>query len=180
MKLYYSVPDTGKYVHRALSNTEPFKGFDDGSGLGTPAEGDRWIVSGTPTGDFSTATVNDVAEYVNGAWDFRTPTDGMFAYSITGNTYYSYDADNTTWENSEGSVVTKTETLVISGSPLTLTYSPLGDLGEVKIGTMEGSDLNIEAMEVITSSSISANVVTLPTSYDGKSALVTYSYNGNA
>jgi hypothetical protein len=180
MKLYYSIPDTGLDVHRALSNTEPFKGFDTGSGIGTPVEGDRWILSGTLVAPFNTGSVNDIAEYINGAWDFRTPTDGMFAYSIPGNTYYSYDADNTTWESSAGSVLTKTETIVISNTTFDLSFVPLGDLGEVKIGNIVNGDLKVKSMEIIESGSISGTTVTLPSDYDGQSAVVTYVYNSNA
>ena len=178
MKIYFSVPDVGKDVHRALSNTEPFKGFDDGLGLGSPVEGDRWIVNGTPTGVFSTASVNDVAEYINGAWDFRTPTDGMFAYHLVENSYYSFDAEASSWESSAGSVLAKTETLVISGTTLELSYTPLGDLGVVQIGTMVGTDLKVENIEIITGTT--GSTITLPAGYDGMYALVTYSYNGNA
>lgn len=42
---------------------------------GSPAEGDRYIVGSSATGVWS-GHDNDIAEFVNSAWEFYTPSDG--------------------------------------------------------------------------------------------------------
>jgi hypothetical protein len=45
----------------------------------SPADGDRYIVGGSPTGDWA-GQQNNVALNINGVWHFLTPRPGWLAY----------------------------------------------------------------------------------------------------
>jgi len=47
--------------------------IDDGTHVGVPVEGDRYIVDDPPAGVFIGANAGDIAEYKDGAWNFYTP-----------------------------------------------------------------------------------------------------------
>ena len=47
----------------------------------TPEEGDRYIVAFAGTGDWA-GHDDDVASFVDGAWDFATPEDGWLAFDV--------------------------------------------------------------------------------------------------
>lgn len=55
----------------------------------SPSKGDRYIVDGTATGDW-TGHEDDIAEYDGSAWDFYTPTEGWECWDELQNAYYSY------------------------------------------------------------------------------------------
>ena len=56
----------------------------------SPSEGDTYIVDST-TGDWSTASINDIAHYFSGGWNFITPVQGIDIYCIgdSGRIYYT-------------------------------------------------------------------------------------------
>lgn len=43
---------------------------------GSPAEGDRYLIGTSPTGDWS-GHANEITEYLNGAWEFIVPDNGF-------------------------------------------------------------------------------------------------------
>ena len=57
---------------------------------GTPAEGDRYIVGGTPTGAWATHAA-DIAWYTGSAWAFDNAEEGWFVYVADENKFYLYD-----------------------------------------------------------------------------------------
>ena len=54
-----------------------------------PAEGDRYIVGGSATGDWS-AHDKDIAWYDGAAWAFDTPEEGWFVYVVDEAKFYAY------------------------------------------------------------------------------------------
>jgi len=54
-----------------------------------PAEGDRYIVGGTPTGLW-TDHAQSIAWYDGAAWQFDTPEEGWFVYVADEATFYLY------------------------------------------------------------------------------------------
>jgi len=57
---------------------------------GTPSEGDRYIVGGSPTGDWA-GHANAIAWYTGTAWAFDTPEEGWFVYIVDENKFYLFD-----------------------------------------------------------------------------------------
>jgi len=61
---------------------------------GSPAEGDRYIVGGSATGDWA-GHDNDIAWYDGSAWQFDTPEEGWFVYVADENKFYLFNG--TAW-----------------------------------------------------------------------------------
>ncbi len=61
----------------------------------TPNEGDTYIVDAA-TGDWSAASIGDIAHYYGGAWHFLTPIEGLSIWCIEddGNIYF----DGSSWQ----------------------------------------------------------------------------------
>lgn len=56
---------------------------------GGEAEGYRYLINGTGSGDFSTHD-NEIAELLDGAWSFCTPEEGWIVYDQTADTFYKW------------------------------------------------------------------------------------------
>lgn len=59
-----------------IAGTIPAIGFRTNTPPGSPSEGDTYIVGLAPTGDWS-SHAEELATYLNGAWDFKAPKAGM-------------------------------------------------------------------------------------------------------
>lgn len=57
---------------------------------GSPAEGDRYIVAASPTGDW-TGQAKAVAVFQGGAWEFHAPDEGWLAWNRAANKLLVYD-----------------------------------------------------------------------------------------
>ena len=57
----------------------------------SPAEGDRYIVAGIG-GLWSPGTINDIARFRAGSWEFFTPVTGWRAYVADESVTYVFDA----------------------------------------------------------------------------------------
>jgi hypothetical protein len=49
---------------------------------GSPADGDCYLLVGTPTGTHWAGQGGKIALFVNTAWEFKTPKKGMVAYVV--------------------------------------------------------------------------------------------------
>jgi len=66
----------------------------------SPNDGDRYVIAGTG-GDWSAATIKDIAWYIGSTWYFITPTSGMQVYVVDEGLYYFYNGS--TWGTLSGS-----------------------------------------------------------------------------
>jgi len=64
---------------------------------GSPADGDRYLVIATATGDW-TGHENDIALYLNGAWYFKTPREGWTARVEDEDARYEFDGSGWAYE----------------------------------------------------------------------------------
>ncbi|MCB1487028.1 MAG: DUF2793 domain-containing protein [Bauldia sp.] len=60
---------------------------------GSPAEGDRYIVAATATGDW-TGHENDIAAFTDGVWAFFTPSAGWLAFDAAGGALLLFDGSD--------------------------------------------------------------------------------------
>ncbi len=67
----------------------------------SPAEGDRYIVAATATGDWAGEDGN-VAAFIDGSWQFLTPETGWLAYDATAGSLLVHEAGG--WEAASGHV----------------------------------------------------------------------------
>ena len=63
---------------------------------GTPSEGDRYIVGGSPTGAW-VGHAKSIAWYTGSAWAFDAPEEGWFVYVADETTFYLYTGS--AWAN---------------------------------------------------------------------------------
>ena len=99
-----------------------------------PSNGDTYIVD-SATGDWSDASVDDIAHYVGGGWEFYTPVEGMRLWCNDENTCLVYDGSD--W-------IDMTNTAFIEVSQLgTPTYTTIQDLINItqSAGKISGGDI---------------------------------------
>lgn len=63
---------------------------------GSPSEGDLYVVTATATGAW-TGEEDNIAYYVNAAWEFLTPYDGMIVWEDTLGYHQYWDEGATAW-----------------------------------------------------------------------------------
>ena len=63
---------------------------------GSPTEGQRWILPGSPTG-FWAGHAGQIAAWQDGAWAFYVPLDGWTAIDISTDTLLLYNAGTGIW-----------------------------------------------------------------------------------
>lgn len=84
---------------------------------GSPSEGDRHIVGGTPTGAWA-GHADEIARYLDGAWHFYEPTDGTVALRIDESLLLAYDGGWSTGINLDSAELVYRLTQAISGNQL--------------------------------------------------------------
>ena len=67
-----------------------------GTPPGSPAEGQRWILPGSPTGAWA-GHAGQIAAWQDGAWAFYPPLDGWTAVDISADTLLLYNAGTGIW-----------------------------------------------------------------------------------
>ena len=60
---------------------------------GSPSDGDTYIVDST-TGDWSSASVDDIAHYFSGSWHFYSPVEGLRVHVNDEDIYCKYDGSD--------------------------------------------------------------------------------------
>ena len=81
---------------------------NNGGPPGSPSDGDTYIVD-SATGDWSAASVNDIAHYFSGAWHFYSPVEGLRIYVVDEDIYCKFDGSN--WVPDDHNRAANTETL---------------------------------------------------------------------
>lgn len=134
---------------RVLSRT-------NGGPPASPANGDTYIVD-SAAGDWSDASVDDIAHYVGGGWEFYTPIEGLKLWCNDENTCLVYDGsswiDMLSWGDAGAYIYAKNATDVV-----------ITDTSKVGIATTTpqerltlGSGSNF-AVEMETPSNVAASV----------------------
>jgi hypothetical protein len=68
---------------------------------GSPAEGERWIVGGSPTGAFS-GHADEVAAWQDAAWQFSAPQPGWVAFVVDEATLYYWTGSS--WDSLQSAI----------------------------------------------------------------------------
>jgi hypothetical protein len=63
---------------------------------GSPAEGDLYVPAATATGDW-TGHEDEIAHYLNAAWSFYTPWDGLTVWSVADQAGYRWSDSGGAW-----------------------------------------------------------------------------------
>lgn len=85
-----TVNEIARYLEQGALWFGKIKDRDLATPPGSPADGDAYIVAGSPTGAWA-GQAGKIAFYVSTAWDFITPTEGMAIYVADENAPFVYD-----------------------------------------------------------------------------------------
>lgn len=127
----------------------------------SPTGGNRYIISGTPTGAWSTLSFaeNDVVESDgNGSWFAYTPTEGWFAYVEDENLYTAFVGS--AWVDQTGMSAAQSSTLKHAVFQHQETNGTVG--GTPTTGAWTKRGLNTETVNTITGASLASGQITLP------------------
>lgn len=98
------------FMSRAANMAEP----------GTPAEGDAYLLTGTPTGTHWAGQGGKIALFYNGAWAFKTAKEGFIAWVDDEDVVVAFDGTN--WNTISSSSAPNVQS-VASAATVTPTFS---------------------------------------------------------
>jgi hypothetical protein len=85
---------------------------------GSPADGDCYLLVGTPTGTHWTGQGGKIALFVNTAWEFKTPKKGMVAYVVAEDLFIGYN-NASAWATLSAGVITVDNDTTLAGDSTT-------------------------------------------------------------
>lgn len=127
----------------------------------SPTGGARYIISGSPTGAWSTLgfSANQVVESNgNGSWFAYTPSAGWLAYVIDEDLFTKWDGSS--WEDQTGMSAPSSSTLKAAVFENSLSNGTVGGTGTAGAWTVR--PLETSAVNTITGASLASNQITLP------------------
>jgi hypothetical protein len=115
-----TVNDIARYLEQGASKFI-FKSKTTAAEPGSPADGDCYLLTASPTGTHWSGQANKIAFYENTAWVFLTAHEGYSAYVNDDDTFYCFDG--TTW-NTVGASAEATDSNMWVGTSTTTRVSP--------------------------------------------------------
>jgi hypothetical protein len=83
---------------------------------GSPADGDCYLLVGTPTGTHWSGQGGKIALFINTAWEFKTPKKGMVAYVVSEDAFIGYNNSSAWVTLSAGAITVDNDTTLAGDS----------------------------------------------------------------
>jgi hypothetical protein len=111
-----------------FANTPHFKSRSTTAEPGSPADGDQYLLPGSPTGSHWSGQGNKVASYINGAWAFRSAKEGWSAWVDDEDVVISYDGSSWSITSITSEAIDdRVAALLAAGSGILLSYNDAGN-----------------------------------------------------